>query len=98
MLATVLLLQLSFHTLHALSDHSEAVPTAHSDFDSQIGDAASHCGTCAQFLWQHLYFAPLLLVLTGLAIRSTTRISGALLPIGRSAATCLLRGPPETRS
>ncbi|WP_422080609.1 hypothetical protein [Ulvibacterium sp.] len=96
LLATVLLLQLSYHNLHVLTSHTSHSHVPHTVPGDQIDKLSTiTCELCAKLLGQALYFWVYPTIFLGVAF-SLLLINLAQYTFGPGTKTgYLLRGPPS---
>ena len=97
LLATLILLQLSYYTFHVLTSH---LPDSHIENASHPENekAADSCDLCDKFLGQSVYFWTQLSVLLSLLVYLIITDTGKQLSKPALRATYPLRGPPNPSS
>ena len=96
LLATLLLLQLSYHTLHVFSAHVSDSHIENTSLDSQIDEITFTCELCAKLLGQTAYLWTYLTILLGFVAPLLILDTGEQFIRPGTQVSCLLRGPPIT--
>ncbi|NAS12183.1 hypothetical protein [Poritiphilus flavus] len=95
-LAILLLVQMGFHAVHALTSHHKVHTVDHTTFsDTQIQETYHNCELCAKLLGQKLYVEPLPEVSPSFTNSFHNSTFRETLISSRSFEILSLRGPPR---
>ena len=94
LLATLLLIQLSYHTIHVFSSHASDSHIENTSQNSQVENAGYSCDLCAKLLGNTFFLWILTMVFHVVAVSALNKIEVTRIYSPGPKLACLLRGPP----
>ena len=94
MLATLLLFQLSYHTLHVFTSHLPDSHLENTRHETQVDKTVFNCELCAKLLGKTVYLWLIFVLLVGVFVSLPPLEQRQLVQSNGLQLACLLRGPP----